>query len=1053
MEKENLSFVNKTEIGFFQDPLGWMVNHTVSANLIMFILLGLGFALMMQIKKEVFPKFEADRINVSVSYPGVSVSNLELSVAIPIENAIANVDNIGDIKTEITDESVSIGIEVLGSSKIDTAYRDIENKVNGITTFPSDMPRPVVTKKNDDVALLYLMVYGKDASQKTLKEALQLVRNIFAQNVDTGIINIPGDQDYEIRVEVPENNLRKYNLTLEDIGKAVTAAGMDLSAGNVRSSKDKIELRFNYRKEFAKEFDKIVIKSSNQGTPLYLKDIATLKDTFDDTTDVDITLDNHNAVFFYITARGDQTPTSVSKAVNKAAEDVSKVLPPGLDIKVLYDSTNTFKDRAWVLIKEGGTGVILVILVLSLFLEWRLAFWTSFGIPISFLGAFLILTPIMAPLTDFSINVISLFAFIIVLGIVVDDAIVVSENVYHHKTLMPNNPKLATANGVKEVASSAFFSIFTNIIAFLPLAFLPGMMGKFFRQIPIVVVFVLLVSLFESLFVLPARIAFKNNPPSKNIFARGKEKFNYYFNIVVNVFYAYLLKKVIEYRYLALSIITGAFIIFIGFMMSGRMGVILMPMAESDIVTFTAIFPATSTVETKAAVREQLVKNALEVLQGMGGEKEYKAVEADIVDTSFNIRIFLQDASSRPYSADEVLKAWANKNGDLAGFQKYSYSSNIASPGGDAQITMEISHPNSKTLAEAVSSISSILSRYTYVTYTETDQNIGYKRYNFTLNDFGYALGLTPYYVGQQVKNFVYGIKAIEQAKERNTQRVMVKLPKNEINSSSNINSFTIKTPKGTYVPLRDVTNVQENYSEPQINRLNYQRTVEVYAYVDPDDKSSQILSRFLNNDLPSLQKTYKGLQYSPGGRQKEMQKVGKGLIIGVILTLIAIYTALAMFFDSYIQPIIIMIAIPFGFIGAIIGHLAMGFPLSIPSMFGLLALSGVVVNASMIIIYFTNVYKLNSKVSGAEAILEVSKRRFRPILLTALTAFLGMLPTIISSSKEVAFLRPIAVAIGFGVIFSTIITLICMPVFYLVLEDIRNLFKRSSSTTNANNS
>lgn len=1046
MENNNIEIKNKTEVGFFADPLAWMVNHSVSANLMMIVLLVLGFVFMMQIKKEVFPDFASDSITVTVNYSGSTPSTLETAVAIPIENAISGVDNLGDIKTTITYENVKISAEVLSSSNISTAYRDIQNKVASISTFPTDMPKPVVVQTLRDIPLVYMMLYGKSANQDTLKNALNTVRDVFSQDPETGILEVPGDEDYKILVEISQDNLIKYNLTLEQVGKSIAASGVDLASGTIKGDKEKLELYFNYRKDAAEKFKDIIITSSSEGSPLYLKDIAKITDTFNDNVDVDITYNNLPSLFFYVNAKQGQTPYSISAAVKKAVEKLNNSLPDNLSLVILQDSSQLFKDRAEVLLREGGVGIILVILVLSLFLEAKLAFWTSFGIPISFLGAFFILTPIMAPLTGFSINVISLFAFIIVLGIVVDDAIMVGENIFHHKGLMPDNPKLATSNGVKEVAGSAFFSIFTNVAAFMPLAFLPGMMGKFLKQIPIVVIAVLLISLFESLFILPARISFKNNPPSTNIVARAKRGFNNYFDYIVNVWYIKLLNIIIKYRYIVLSIIVGGMMIFLAYMQSGRMGLILMPQAEGDTITLNGTFPATSTLSSKAVVREKLVGNALAVLEERGGKSEYLGIEADILDTDFNIRIFLKTDSNRPYTAGEILKAWQQKNGELTGFQKYSYSSSISMPGGDAQITIKVSHPNTEVLMKAVSEIQSKLATYAYVDYVETDQTQGYSRYNFSVNQLGYTLGLTPLSLSNQISNFVYGYKAIEQVKGRNAQTVMVSLPKSDINSSSSINNFLIKTPSGIFVPLKDISTVHVSDSEPKISRSNFQRRVEIYGYVTPDNKSSSILNKFLSTDFVDIQAKYNGLQYSQGGRQEEFSKVGAGLLIGFILTLVAVYTALAMFFDSYIQPLIIMVAIPFGFVGAIIGHALMGFPLSMPSLFGLLALSGIVVNASMIIIYFTNLHKRSNNISSAQAIVEVSARRFRPILLTALTAFFGMLPTIISSSSQVAFLRPIAVAIGFGVIFTTLVILILMPVFYLLVEDIKSLFTRNKN-------
>ncbi|MGV3278814.1 efflux RND transporter permease subunit [Rickettsiales bacterium LUAb2] len=1042
----------KEKLGFFSDPLTWMVHHSVSANLLMVIFLGVGFFLMVAIKKEVFPTFDRDRIDVAVSYQGVSVDNMEEAIAVPIENAIADVDGIGDIKSTIVDGSTTVDIEILDSNNLNSIYGQIQSKVNGISTFPDDMPNPTVVVNKPETTLVYLMLSG-NVDQNSLKEAMNLTRNVFAQNPDAGSLVISGDEDYEIRVEVPQDNLRKYNLTLEDIGKAIANAGMDLSTGTIKNTKEKVDLRFNYKKYNAREFENVVILRGKNGSTLYLKDIAKISDDFED-TDYDVSNNNQPAIFFYMNEKEGQTPQSVSAAVKQTVAELQTLLPKGINVQILMDSSRTFNQRAYVLVREGLIGMILVVLILSLFLEFRLAFWASWGMPISFMGSFILLY-LTRGLTDFSVNIISLFAFIIVLGIVIDDSIVVGENVYSHKENdKTGDSKQATANGVKEVASSVFFSIFTNIVSFMPLAFLPGTMGKLFRQIPIVIIFVLLISLFESLFVLPARISFPvkhHNGTSRNPLLWFKIRFNRIFDIVVGYYYLKLLRQVIRYRYFVLSLIVGVMIIFFGFLSSGRMGFILMPDAEGDFVALTATFPYTSTLETKIAMREKLVNKAKEVGNNLGGPEEFKAVEADILGNELNVRIFLQQ-DKRPYSAFVVLDKWKQAVGNLIGLDSYSFTASMATPGGDANLSLELSSPDPVMLAKATNELVAKLKKYPYVTHVETDAQSAKKEFRFTLNQYGEALGLTPNSVATQVKNAVYGYQAIQQVKGHNTLKVMVKLPKSEISSKNDVNNIVVNDPNGNQIPLNDVVDYKTNDTPPTINRLNYERNIEVSGYVDPDSKSAEILSKFLDTDFKAAELKYPGLQYHPGGRQKEMAKVGKALVIGFIVTLFTIYTALAMFFNSYIQPVIIMVAIPFGFVGAIIGHVVMGFPLSIPSMFGLLALSGVVVNASMILIYFSNQKQELYDMTAKSAIMHVSKKRFRPILLTALTAFAGMLPTIISSSSEVAFLRPIAVALGFGVIFSTIITLICMPVFYMLIDDIKSYFTKKPSTENIEN-
>ena len=767
----------------------------------------------------------------------------------------------------------------------------------------------------------------------------------------------------------------------------------------------------------------------------------------DDFEDVDryLTYNGKPAAMVTVYRIGKETPLQIARASERYVQELNESLPAGLGIGIWQDRSKIFEQRANLLLRNALIGLVLVFTLLSLFLESRLAFWVMLGIPISFLGAFLFL-----PMLGVSLNIISMFAFIIALGIVVDDAIIVGENIYeHHRQGLPFDE--AASKGAKEVALPVTFSILTNMVAFMPLLFIPGFMGKIFEIIPSVVIVVFFLSLIESLFVLPAHLSWQ-----KEVTHRGwrgtlhhqQQRFSIWFSHMVKTRYGPMLHRILEHRYLTVSICFFVLIITVGYVRSGRMGLSLFPRVEADYAFASATLPYGSSVERTRAVQQQLIDAAQFVASEHGGETLVKGIRAEIGGASnrgrgghvTQVSMLLTDPEVRPISTMEVIRHWRKQVGQIAGLESLVFQSDRGGPGSGSALTIELSHRNLDALEGASEELAQALSNFPIVKDISDGFVPGKQQIDFTIKPEGQALGLTAREVARQVRDAFYGAEVLRQQRGRNEIKIIVRLPKAERASEYNMEEFIVRTPSGTDVPLRDIVDVKRGRAYTTINRREGRRVVNVTADVSPRSQAGRVLATLQAETLPELENRYPGLQIGFEGHQAEQRESLSSLGIGFIMAMIGIYGLLAIPFRSYMQPLIIMVSIPFGLVGAVLGHIIMGYSLSILSMFGVVALAGVVVNDSLIMIEFAN-RKRHAGMSHRDAIYAAGIRRFRPIMLTTLTTFGGLAPMIFETSRQARFLIPMAISLGFGILFATLITLCLVPCLYLMVDDLQNSF------------
>jgi len=1026
-------------------PIAWMAGHSVAANLLMVVLLVGGVIWGMHIKQEVFPEFDLDHVNVVVPYPGASPEEVEQGIILVIEEAVQGLDGVSEISSRASEGVGTVDVEVLTGGDLEKLAQDIQGEVDRITSFPEEAEEPQVTVATRRRQVISIALFG-DQDERVLRDKAEEVRDGLLQDPRITQVDLSAVRNLEISIEVPQKSLRTYNLTLEEVAKRVREASVELPGGGIKTAGGEVLVRMKERRDYGKEFGRIPIITSNTGTRVRLEDIATIIDGFED-TDNFATYNGKPAVMIDVYRVGDQTPITVADAVLEHVKELRNTLPPGIEVTTLRDFSEMYRQRLDLLLRNGYLGLALVLILLGLFLEPRLAFWVTMGIPISFLGSLWFL-----PALGVSINMMSMFAFIVALGIVVDDAIVVGENVYKYRQEGYTYLK-ASIKGTREVVQPVTFSILTNIVTFMPLLFVPGIPGKIFFAIPIVVITTISISLMESVFVLPAHLGHQRHAKGRGLmawFERLQQHFSDGFSRMIEQVYGPILVLTLRNRYVIVSLGLSILMLTLAYVKSGRLGITLFERIESDFALATAVLPYGSSVKRTEEVQNILIKAAGKIAEGNGGNTLVEGMFAEIGGSgrdlvgspgghASQVTVYLTPPDERPIRTEDFIKLWRGSVGAIPGVDTLSFKSYAGGPGGRAALTIELSHRDLTVLETASRDLASSLSFFPSVKDIDDGFQPGKQQVDFKVLPEGRSLGLRAQEVAKQVRHAFYGAEVLRQQRGRNEIKVMVRLPEKERISEYGLEELMLRTPGGREVTLRQVVEMKRGRAYTAINRRDGRRVVTVTADVDPIGEAGQVIGSLRSDVLPQLVERYSGLQYEFVGRQADMADSMKSLGIGLILAMMGVYALLAIPFRSYIQPVIIMSSIPFGIVGAVLGHMIMGYALSIMSLFGVVALTGVVVNDSLVLIDFTNRERMKGH-RPIESLRLAGIRRFRPILLTSLTTFGALVPMIFETSRQARFLIPMAISLGFGVLFSTGVTLVLVPSLYRIVEDLRQL-------------
>lgn len=1012
--------------------VAWMARHSVAPNLLMLFMLIGGLLVALRIKQEVFPEFDLDIVTVRVPYPGASPEEVEQGIILAVEEGIRGITGVKEVTAVAREGAGVVTAELEENSDAQRIYQEIRQEVDRITTLPEEAEEPDVVLMTHRRDVMDVILYG-DADEWVLRELAEQLRDRLLQDAEVTQVDLEPARTFEVSIEVPQENLRAYNLTLQTIAERIRNASIELPGGSLRTNSGEILLRMKERRDWAREFEIIPIITSADGTQLLVRDLATVRDTFEEEYQF-ITYNGKPAVNLEVYRVGEQTPIGVSKAVRKKLAEIQPTLPPGIHVDVRRDESETYRQRLELLLKNGAMGLVLVLVFLTIFLEYKLAFWVAMGIPISFLGSFLFL-----PAMDVTINMISMFAFIIALGIVVDDAIVVGENIFEYRQAGMGRLE-AAIRGASEVGVPVTYSILTNVAAFAPLAFMPGMMGKVWRVIPLVVSSVFIISLLESMFVLPAHLAHTKKENATGLgraIHRVQDRMSRFISRMIEKGFGPMLAAVLRFRYLTVSLGLALLILAVGYVASGRLGFEMMPKVEADEADATAVLPYGSSLLRLQEVADRLVKSAQAVAKERGGEGLMRSVRANIRENEVLVTAYLTAPEVRPISTAEFARLWREQTGPIEGLQSLRFQSDRRGPGSGAAMTVELAHRDIAVLDRASEELAASLAHFANVKDIDDGYTPGKQQLNFKMLTEGRSLGLTASIVARQLRGAFYGAEALRQQRGRNEVKVMVRLPKAQRISGYDVDSFIVRTPAGADIPLHQVATLEAGRAYTTINRRDARRTVSVTADVIPQSETDRVLTTLTETTLPDLMHKYPGLTYSFQGKQEDMRESLASLRSGFVMALLLIYVLLGIPFRSYFQPAIVMVSIPFGIVGAVLGHILMGYSLSVISMMGLIALSGVVVNDALVLVEYANRQR-TAGLSAYQAILSAGIRRFRPIILTTVTTFGGLAPMIFETSRQARFMIPMALSLGYGILFATGITLLIIPSLYLILDDIQ---------------
>ncbi|WP_372373115.1 efflux RND transporter permease subunit [Vreelandella venusta] len=1012
-------------------PLAWMVDHGVAPNLMMVLFIVGGLMASLAIKKEVFPEFETEIIQVSISYPGATPEDVEQSLLLPVEAAIADVEGIDELTASAGEGSGVVSATLIDGVDVMRAYQDIQQAVNAITTLPNAADPPRFTLSGRSRSVVSLQVYGS-VGLAALHDAAEDVRAELQATSGISRAELSGNREREIQVLLDEEAIERFGLDHQQLASRIAEEALDLASGQLTTAEGEWLIRYQGRRNSADEFAALPILTTAQGSPVVLGDIARVSEGFAE-TDREEFYNGEQGLSVDIYQIGDQTPTSISKAVYGELERLRENLPNGIRLDVSRDSSEIYEDRLNLLLKNAWMGLALVLILMALFLEARLAFWVTLGIPTAFLGAMLFL-----PWIGVSLNMMSMFAFIIALGIVVDDAIMIGENIYSYRE-QGYSLRDAAVKGAQEIATPLTFAILSNIVAFLPLLFLPGFLGLIFATVPVVVITVFLISLVEALFILPAHLAHASKPRKTPAWQRPIEAIRLRMQKGLHHFtyqqFEPFLQRALTQRLLTVSLGVALLCVALAWAMSGRLGFSLMPRVESDQVQASVTLPIGSNISVSRELSQQLL-NAAEQLSEREATLSFSSTRSSLDGESLQVRLDIARESLDAWPPSRIAQEWRDLTGDLVGAQSVRFESDFGGPGSGAALSLRLSHPNTQVLEAAAAQLAEQLAEYGL---TDIDSGLGdgKPQLEMRLSAEGRALGLTGSDLAQALRGPLQGATAVEQFIGRREVSVEVRLPEQDRDSLNELYRLPIRTPDGLSVPLSRVADITLSQASSSLQRIDGRRIITVTADSEGDQAINQVLATLQEDVFPTLSNTWAGLEVSMGGRQQDTADNLATLRNAMWLMLAALYALLAIPFRSYFQPLLVLAAIPFGIVGAVAGHMLMGFGLSIISLLGMLALSGVVINDALVLIDYAN-RKRREGMDAREAIVAAATRRLRPIMMTTLTTFLGLAPMILETSRQARFMIPMAISLGFGMLFATVILLLVVPCLYLGLENLR---------------
>ena len=1013
---------------------------------------------------ESMPEMSLDAINISVFYPGADPEEVEEAISRKIEETIKGMEEIDKFTTNSSEGSASVSIEVKTGYDVDELLEKVKTKVQSIMTFPVDAERPIVNKFEMRRSVMTLYIQA-DMSERRLKAWSEQIEDEIQDLPEVSTVSLFGTREYEINIGVSEERLREYGLTISQVANAIRMNNMNMSGGTIRTEGEEIRIRTLGRKYTGAELSKIVVLARPGGEIITLDRIADISDGFNEDP-INNKVDGKKAVLIRVSNSLEEDAIATAEALKRYVNKKQMSLPEGATIKVLDDSTDEVRARIKLLRSNGIIGLCIVFVLLWAFMNIRIAFWCGMGIPIAVSGGMIAL-----PAFNGTINMMTTFAFILILGIVVDDAIVVGEAIYVQRK-NGASPLKAAIEGTWEVGMPVIAAVLTTIIAFIPLAFVEGVIGKIIFFLPIVVTGCLLMSLFECLALLPAHL---NNLPDPNISsekahppkttvglifrklngiqeytARGMEKF-------VEKAYMPFLRKALEWRYISFATAIAILFITLGLILGGIIKYTMFPSIDGESLTATVRFPN----GTPQEITQQAVDRLEEALRKVGARAKTLTGDPLIRHTITlvgqtlgrgggggrgpnvgSVQALILPSEDRGIHSNDLSVQWEKETGLIPGVESLTFGGGGFGPSG-APIEVWIQGNDMNKILQACDDLMERLRKFEGVYQVKSDFTPGKNELRLKLKPEARTFGLTVSDLGRQVFSAYYGNEALRIQRGRDDIRVKIRYTEDERTRLSDFEQVRIRTAQGHEVPLLSVADISYGPGFATITRTDGMRRVEVNAQVDAKQSNErEIMSELVMNFFPKLKAKYPGLGISVEGFQARNAESFGTLFITYPIALLGIFFVMATMFRSYVQPFVIFFTIPFGIIGAIFGHMVLGVDLAMMSAFGIVALTGVVVNSAIVLIDRIN-KNLAEGMPLFEAVKAGSARRFRAIFLTTVSTVGALMPLILEKNLQAQMLIPMAVSIAAGVLFSSALTLVLIPSLLIIMNDLRLFIHR----------
>ncbi|MCF8475075.1 MAG: efflux RND transporter permease subunit [Emcibacter sp.] len=1028
--------------------VSWFVNNPVAANLLMILLLIGGIVGLQKIDKESFPSIDGSEIHVDVFYLGAGPEEVEERIIIRIEEAVYDLEGVKHIISRANEGFGNVVIEAVDDYDMQKLLNEVKARVDSINTFPRLSERPVVSQPLFSQPVVQIALAG-NIPEADLKELSRNVRNELATLKGVNQVSLDGTRPYEISIEIDEYNLQKYGLTFDQIAQAISRSSVNMPAGKVDNETGNIQIMTRGQGYTGKDFEDIVVLHNQDGTRVLLKDVAKVVDGFSDDK-FSGHVNRKNAVLIHVETTVNPNVVTVSENVTDYIENTLKPkLPKDVEAIIWNDQSKGFKSRASTLINNGLSGLVLVFAGLMLFLTPRLAAWVVVGIAVSFLGAFMFL-----PMTGESLNMIGMFAFILILGIVVDDAIIVGENIHRENQRGIKGGK-ASILGTVKVIKPVIFSALTTMIFFAPMAMVPGDTKQFTTVIAVVVILTLCFSLLESLLILPAHLR-HGGEEKPGVLARlltkigmtkyvniAREWSDKFLNLFIIDYYRPFLDKCLRHKGITLSAFIGMLVIVIGgIQMGGHVGFAFQPSIPQDFIraeyTFPNGVPFDKVKEATVALETSAYKVVKELETKYPNDKIFKANMAFASNRGARSFFVLEPSENRPISTEDITKMWREATPSFPDAKEVKFDNTFNNDSRGMQIRLSSAHV--KNIEAAADELKARLATYDAIYYVSDTLDSAQAEAVLSLMPSAENMGISLSDLGRQVRQAFYGEEVQRIPRGIDDVKVMVRYPEEDRKSFDTLNKLRVRSGEGSVVPFGSVADIKYRPAYTSINRRDRERTLTITASF-AEGKAAEIekiKQDLKENFYPDWQKKYKDVQFDYGGGDEGQEEFMKSIMTNFGFGLLIIYILFAIAFKSYFKPFIIFTALPFGYMGAILGHLFLGMDISIFSIMGIAAAMGVVINDNLVLV--DHICSLRNKGYNVIQAIEISaEERFRPIFLTSFTTFIGLLPLMLETSVQAQFMIPTVVSLSFGVLFATGVTLILVPVLYILMSRARD--------------